>query len=169
MGLEDAPVFGDGHKRPHVVETVGQLDDDDADVLGHGEEHLAQVERLLLRKRAHGDVRKLGDAVHELGDLLAKKSLDLLEGGVGVLHGVVKQPRAECVRVGVQVLGQDYGDLDGVVDVGLAALALLAPVVAQRKAVGLLDPLHILGGQIGTGGLLKDGEVVLSFLKRSLG
>jgi len=35
-------------ERPHVVQAVGQLDDHHADVIHHGEEHLAQVLGLLL-------------------------------------------------------------------------------------------------------------------------
>ena len=49
MRLEgDALLFvrAEGPERAHVVEPVAELDEDDADVLGHGEEHLAQVLRL---------------------------------------------------------------------------------------------------------------------------
>ena len=35
-------------ERAHVVEAVGELDEDDADVLGHRQEHLAEVLRLML-------------------------------------------------------------------------------------------------------------------------
>ena len=40
-----SPERGEG---AHVVETVAKLDQDDADILRHGEEHLADVFRVLL-------------------------------------------------------------------------------------------------------------------------
>ena len=43
--LGDAPAlgFGQGIQRAHVVEAVGELDEDDADVLGHGHQHFAEA------------------------------------------------------------------------------------------------------------------------------
>ena len=52
-------------QRAHVVQAVGQLDDDDADVLGHRHEHLAQVLDLRVFLRLVRDARQLGDAVDE--------------------------------------------------------------------------------------------------------
>ena len=53
--LELAAVGREGRQGTHVVQAVGELDDDDADVLAHGEEHLAEVPRLLGIHRAHLD------------------------------------------------------------------------------------------------------------------
>ncbi len=33
-------------ERPHIVQAVGQLDHDDADILHHGQQHLAEALRL---------------------------------------------------------------------------------------------------------------------------
>ena len=46
----DAQLLVDGQRaqRAHVVQPVGELDEDDADVLRHGQEHLADVLGLLL-------------------------------------------------------------------------------------------------------------------------
>ena len=63
------------------MEAVGELDDDDANVVAHGEEHLAKVPRLLLVHRGDLDARELGHAVDEVGDGLAKEALELLERG----------------------------------------------------------------------------------------
>ncbi len=126
------------------MQAVGELDDDDADVAAHGEEHLAQVQRLLGVHRIDLDRGELGDAVDELGDRLAKELREVGERGGRVLDRVVKQRRADDVLVHVQVVREDEGHLDGVVDVGLAAAALLVAVELRREAVGLVDLGHAL-------------------------
>ena len=50
----------------HIVEPVGDLDEDHPDIPAHGEEHLAQILHLLL---FHGGVLhpgQLGDPVHDV-------------------------------------------------------------------------------------------------------
>ena len=60
-------------ERAHVVGAVGELDQDDADVARHREEHLAEVLGLLLLARGEVDLADLGDAVDQAGDLLAEE------------------------------------------------------------------------------------------------
>ena len=158
--LEDAAVGRQGRQGAHVVQAVGQLDDDDADVAAHGEEHLAQVQRLLGVHRVDLDGGELGDAVDELGHRLAEQAHEVLERGGGVLHRVVQQRGADDVLVHVQVVRQDEGDLDGVVDVGLAAAALLVAVELGGEAVGLVDLGHLLGREVARAGLAKQRVVV---------
>src|SRR6185437_16100095 len=59
---------------PHVVRAVRELHQDDAQVARHGEEHLAEVLRLLLLARAEVDLPDLGDAVDQAGISLPKCS-----------------------------------------------------------------------------------------------
>ncbi len=59
---------------PHVVEAVGELDEDDADVLGHRQEHLPDVLGLLLLVAQRAEPGQLGDAVDEQGDLAPNRS-----------------------------------------------------------------------------------------------
>ncbi len=65
-------------------------------------------------------------------------ALEGVEAVLGVLDGVVQQARHQRRRVHAQ-LGEDRGDGQRVGDVGVAALALLAPVPALGDLVGLLD------------------------------
>jgi hypothetical protein len=75
----------------HVVEPVGELDDQHPDVLGHRQDHLAQGLRLLLLLGLHLEAVELGDPVDEVDDLVAEALADVLEAGLGVLHDVVEQ------------------------------------------------------------------------------
>ena len=68
-------VGGQEFQGAHVVGAVGQLDENDTHVLGHGHHHLASGLGL-----AHGGILKLtggylGDAVHQVGDLLPELGL----------------------------------------------------------------------------------------------
>ena len=81
------------------MEPVGELDEDDADVLGHGQEHLADVLGLLLLVGAGAELGQLGDAVHEVRHLGAEALLDGLERVLGVLGHVVEQRRLDRDRI----------------------------------------------------------------------
>jgi hypothetical protein len=62
-----------------IVQAVGELDQDHADVRRHRDDHLAVVLGLRLVARLERQPRQLGDAVDERGDLLAERRRDLLE------------------------------------------------------------------------------------------
>ena len=85
-------------ERAHVVQAVGELDDDDADVLGHRQEHLAQVLDLRVFFRLVRDARQLGDAVDELRDLVAELLGDLLARDDRVFDDVVQQRGGDRLR-----------------------------------------------------------------------
>lgn len=118
------------------MQAVGELDDQDAGVLGHGDDHLAHG--LGLRGLAELDLVQLGDAVDEQGDHVAEVTAQVLQAVLGVLDGVVQQARHQRGRVHAQ-LGEDGGDRERVRDVRVAALALLAAVPAFGNLVGALD------------------------------
>ena len=53
---------------PHVVEPVGDLDEDHPDILAHGHEHLPEVFHLLVFLGGVLDAGQLADALHQVGD-----------------------------------------------------------------------------------------------------
>ena len=64
-------------ERAHVVEPVGELDQQDADVLRHRDQHLAEVLGLAFARRGELDLRDLGEALDQEGDLVAEQAPDL--------------------------------------------------------------------------------------------
>jgi hypothetical protein len=121
-----------GVQRAHVVQAVGQLDEDDAHVARHRQQHLAEVLRLGVLDRLELDLVQLGDAVDQLGRHLAEALGDLGLGDVGVLGDVVQQRRHQ--RLGVEVpAGEDAGHRQRVREVGVAADAELALVRLGRE------------------------------------
>ena len=151
--LRDAPALGwrPELERAHVVQAVGQLDEHDADVLGHGQEHLAhvlgpQVLAVQRRRRARLvalDVEELhlvelGDAVDQPRDLAAEAAVELGHRHAAVLGDVVQQRGDD--RRGVQMdAGQRLGDRQRMVDVRLARLANLWRMRLGGECVGALE------------------------------
>ena len=136
----------------HVVEAVGELDEDDANVLRHRQEHLADVLGLDLLLGAEGDPAQLGDAVDEPCHLRPELRAQLLGGERRVLDGVVEKGGHDGRRVQLQ-LGQDGRHLERMVDVVLTRQALLAGMRGGRTLVRLGDQLLVGWGQV-----LRDPE-----------
>ena len=61
-------------QRPGIMQAVGNFDEDDADVLRHGHEHLAQIFHLLLFHRRILHARQLCDALDQIRDRLAEQA-----------------------------------------------------------------------------------------------
>jgi len=91
------PVGRQMPQRPHVVEPVGQLDQDDPQVFRHGEEHFAQRLGLVLLFALEGDLGQFGDAVHQTDDFRSKGLFQLFPGDLGILEDVVEEARAIVV------------------------------------------------------------------------
>ena len=136
-------------ERAHVVQAVGELDQDDANVLRHRQQHLAEVLRLRILARLELDLVELGHAVDHVGDGLAERCLDFGLGDLGVLHHVVQQCGGEPLRVEAP-LRQDAGDRQRMRDVGLARLAELALVRVFGECERALDQRYVRRGQVVT-------------------
>jgi hypothetical protein len=165
----DAGALGRCHRihRAHVVQAVAQLDEDDAHVARHRQQHLA--ERLGLAVLAGGELQlvQLGQAVDQVGRRGAEQLDQLGFGDAAVLDGVVHQRRHQ--RGGVELpIGHQAGDRERVRDVGDAAGAQLAQVRLVGELVGLAHLLQVglaqvaqLLGQLREGGdlgLLRHGR-----------
>jgi len=106
----DANLFGrlQELQRSHVVQAVGKLDHHNANVLHHGQQHLANVFRLARFRRHHVQAADFGDAFDKLGHLAAKAFLETRKWKLGVFNDVVEQGRRE--RGGVHAdVGKDVG------------------------------------------------------------
>jgi hypothetical protein len=139
----DALTLGVITESPHVVEAVGELDDEDPDVLRHRDHHLA--DGLGLGRFAVLDLVELGQAVDEHRDLVAEVGAQLLQRVGGVLDGVVQEGGTQRRRRHAE-LGEDRRDRDRMRDVRIAAQPGLPTMPLLCRLVGLLD--H---GEVGLG------------------
>ena len=158
-GLLDLLLLRHRADRAHVVQPVGELDQDDPDVRRHRDHHLAVVLRLRLVAGLEREAGELGDTVDEAGDVIAERLLDLLERGRGVLDGVMEQRGAQ----GLGVKPHPRADLrhaDGMNDEVLAGLAALIGVVLAGIDERLLHAIPIDDHRSLVGVLLDDREQV---------
>ncbi len=130
------------------MQAIGQLDEHDADVVHHGQHHLAHVLGLCLFRGCEVNLADLGDAFDDVGNLLAELSLDLFDGYGGVFHRVVQQTGDD--GRGVQPhLRQQGCHLERMHQVGLTRVAYLPFVMFQGELVGLFDEGLVVFGAIG--------------------
>ncbi len=91
------------------MQAVGELYQQDADILGHGEDQLAEVFRLFRLVGIQLDLAELGNPLDQIGHLIAKQLADLRVGSLGVLNRVVEQCGNDRGSIKPH-LGQDTGD-----------------------------------------------------------
>src|SRR3989344_462146 len=131
-------------ERAHIVETVGELDDHDADILRHREEHLAQVFEIeFFLGTAQLDFAELGDAIDEQGDFRAEAFFDFRERDFGVFGDIVEDAGRERLRIHPYVR-EDLGDGEAVDDIVFAGLAFLSVVRLLRELVSSRDELLVI-------------------------
>ena len=120
------------------MHAVGELDHDDADILHHGQQHLAEAFGLPVLGGEDVQLAQLGDAVHAARHFLAEFLADLFDGDAGVLHDVVEQAGLNGHQVHAHV-GQDVGDHERMDHVGLAGIAGLAVVILGGETECLFE------------------------------
>ncbi len=141
-------------ERPHVVEAVGELDKNDPDVVGHGQQHLAEVLGLTLLFGLEVNLSDLGDAVDQVCHLDAEHPLQFLPGGEGILDGVMEQPGHHRWHVELQV-SQYARHLHGVNEIGLSRETRLSLVDLGAVDIGLADQVQV-GHRIVGDDLIED-------------
>ena len=135
-------------ERAHVVQPVGKLDQQHADVVAEREQELAQVLRRALVFRLRLDLAELGDAVDQPRNVLAEQSLDLFGRGERVLDRVVEDRGDDRLVVELEV-GEDARDLDRVAEIGVAGGAHLRAMGLHREDVGAVDHPLVRVGIVG--------------------
>ena len=132
----------------HVVQAVSQLDEHHADVIHHGQHHLAQVLGLLFFAGGEIDGADLGDALYDVGDLLAEFLADIDDRHRGVFDRVMQQPGRDGYGVHFH-LRQNQRHFQGMHKVGLAGGPALPGMMFLGKLVSLADEFEIVVGPIG--------------------
>ena len=153
--------------RSHVVEAIGELDEDDPRVVRHRDDHLPIVLGLRLLAALKVDSRQLGDAFDEPGNLFPELGPDVLDGRVRVLDDVVQERRGERGIVTVKTR-QDLGHSERVGDEVLPASAVLAFVGVAGEPEGALDQVSV-DVRVVRGDIVQEGlEGLLMTPPRSL-
>ena len=143
-----ATVGGEIFEGAHVVQPVRQFDQDDADIVHHGEQHLAEVLGLLLFGAQELDAADLGDAFDDARHFVAEILANALRGGAGVLKDVVQHARGETGRVQLHAR-QDQHHFQRVGNERLTGKALLRAVLRGGEIISLREQGEILTRAVG--------------------
>ena len=126
----------------HVVQPVGELHQQHADIAADGQNQLAEVFGLLGAVRLQFESRQLGDAVNQAGDLLAEASLDLLQLVRRVLDDVMQQGGGDRRHI-KPVAGQNICYGNRMRKIRIAVFAPLGAVRFLSQCVGSIDQAGI--------------------------
>ena len=138
----------DEMQRTHVVQPVGQLHDQNADVLRHREDELAKILRLLGPVGLQLQLRELGDPVDQGGDFLSEGFANLRDRDGGILHRIVQQAGDDGGAVEA-LLAENARDLDRMGKIRVAAGPLLGAVGLYGEDIGAVQRAFIRTGLIG--------------------
>ena len=139
-------------ERAHVMQPVGQLDDDDADVVHHRQQHLAIVLGLAVFGGEEIDLTQFGDAVDAAGNFFAEILLDIGDGDGGVFDDVVKQTGFDTDDIEAHT-GEKARHGERVAHIGFTGNAPLAGVILRSKFPGVAD-----GGDVVFGARFAEGR-----------
>jgi hypothetical protein len=143
--LRDAPALlrRQPVERSHVVQTIGELDDDDACVLRDRQQQLAIVLHLpLLLRRAGGQLGDFRQPVDDAGDLSPELGFDVGHRHIGILDDVVDQAARHGEGIELEV-GEHLRHLDAVGDERIARVSRLTAVRLLAEPVGAREQLAV--------------------------
>ncbi len=124
------------------MQAIGQLHEDDPDVVHHGEQHLAEVLRLAFLAGRERDGADLGDAFDHMRDFWPEELLDALDGGEGVFDDVVEEAGGNGHGVQLHIC-EKVGYGERVDEVRFSRMANLSPVLERRKDVGAPEQFNV--------------------------
>ena len=107
-------------KCPHVVQAVTNLDQDDSDVITHGEQQFLEVLGLCRSLVSEDATTNLGESVNNLRNLWPEDVRNVFYGVVGIFDNIVEQRRADTGGTKSHLLACNLCDRDGVHDIRFA-------------------------------------------------
>ena len=129
-------------ERAHVVQAIGELDQQDAHVVGDRQQQLAQVLRLLGFLGDEVELLELGQSLDERADIGAEHLIDLGARRGRVLDGVVQKRSGDGGIVELEV-GEDRRNFQRVREIGVAGGARLLAMRFHGVDVGSVEQTFV--------------------------
>ena len=153
-----APLCGGGLivHRAHVVEAVGDFDQNHAHVFVGGEKHFSEILHLLFFL-VHLILKagQFADAFHQVRHGGGEQARQVRVRDRGILNHVVEQGGLDGFRVQPQFLRENLRHGQRMDDVRFSALALLPVVSHVREGERVMDPGKVRGGIVAPHGIFQ--------------
>ena len=148
--LGDAPALlvRHGIEGAHIVQAVGELDQNHADVAGHGHGHLLEILGLRLGLGFEVHLGQFADPVDQFGHGFAELRVERFLGDAGVFDHVVQHGGHQALMIHVHV-GEDAGHGQRMGHVGFATAAALAIVRLFGVEVGPAYQVDLVMAEVG--------------------
>ena len=144
-----AALFAAHHtQRSHVVQAIGKLDQDDADIAHHGQHHLAEVFRLCLSLAFKLDLGELADAIDQFGHFFTELTGHHFLGGAGILYNIVQDAGDDALGVHVH-FSKYVRHRNGVIDIRLPRHTVLTFMRFRAKQIGTVNLPDLVCRQVG--------------------
>ena len=130
------------------MQTVGELDQCHTQITARGHEELAEVFGLFRLSRMQLEVRQLGDAIDQFGNLTTKPLFHFGVGGFRILNRVVQQG-GDDGRIVHLLFGQKHGHSDRMSEIRLPRLAHLPIVHLLTEGISVGKHFSISAGVVG--------------------
>ena len=150
-------------QRAHVVQAIGELHQEHADIVGNGQQQFAQILGLLGLPRYQFQPLQLGEALDQRADLGPEDLVDLGPRRFGVLDRVVEQRSHDGGVVELQV-GQNRRHFERMGEVRVARGAGLRAVRLHGVDIGAVQQVFVGVGVVGPDAL---DEVILTHHARA--
>ena len=145
-------------QRSHVVQPVGKLNQDDANVVDHSQHHFAQILSLLFLSRSKVNLADLGDSLNDMRDLLAEFLADVNNRDRRIFDRVVQQSGRDRHRIHLH-FREDLRNSERMDQVRLARGAKLPGMIFLGIFVGFAHQFQIIAGAVGTHGAQQFPEL----------
>lgn len=148
--LGDASAFfaGQHFQRAHVVQAVGQLDQDHANVAGHGHGHFLEVFSLGFGLGLEVHLGQFADPIDQFGHGFTELRLQRFFGNPGVFDHVMQHGRHQTLMVHMHV-GKNIRHRKRMRDVRLATAAALAVVGLFGVEIRSADQVDLILAEVG--------------------
>ena len=134
-----------GHKLhgAHIVQSIGQLNQNHANIARHRKEHLAIVFNLSIFLGNILNFAQLRHAVNKVGHNHAKALLDIIQGIIGIFNNIVEKGCRQGFIVHLQA-GQNAHHANRVNNIGLTGFAHLGFVCFKGQFIRLAHKAYLL-------------------------
>ncbi len=122
-------------KRSHIMQSIGELDDHDADIIRHRQDHFAEILGLLLLGTLERDLPDFRHPIDKMHHILAELPFQLAGRRHRIFQRIVQQAGDDRRHIGFQ-RGQHTGHGNRMFDIGLSGTSRLAFMRLGRKLIG---------------------------------